>query len=135
MVPARLGRRVNRVAEVVAPARLGVGFRWLLSSSWISNLGDGIAIAAGPLLVASLTDEAFLVAMAALLQWLPPLLFWALLLTTPLGIAHAVLGDWLIEGAGSWFWPAALIDGPLSVAAALLGFALTAEAYRRVARG
>ncbi|HEX5038969.1 MAG TPA: MFS transporter [Candidatus Limnocylindria bacterium] len=75
MVPARLGRRVNRVAEVVAPARLGVGFRWLLSSSWISNLGDGIAIAAGPLLVASLTDEAFLVAMAALLQWLPPLLF------------------------------------------------------------
>jgi predicted MFS family arabinose efflux permease len=66
---------VNGVAEVVAPARLGVGFRWLLSSSWISNLGDGIAIAAGPLLVASLTDDAFLVAMAAMLQWLPALLF------------------------------------------------------------
>lgn len=67
-------------------------------------------------------------------RWLPPLLFWALLLTTPLGIAHAMLGDWLIEGAGSWFWPVALIDGPLSVAMALLGFALTAEAYRRVAQ-
>jgi len=66
---------VNRVAEVLAPARLGVGFRWLLSSSWISNLGDGIAIAAGPLLVASLTDDPFFVALAALLQWLPPLLF------------------------------------------------------------
>ena len=66
---------MNRVAEVLAPARLGVGFRWLLSSSWISNLGDGIAIAAGPLLVASLTDDPFFVALAALLQWLPPLLF------------------------------------------------------------
>ena len=31
------------------PRRLGTGFRWLLASSWVSNLGDGIAIAAGPL--------------------------------------------------------------------------------------
>ena len=61
--------------DTVAPTRLGVGFRWLLASSWISNLGDGISIAAGPLLVASQTDEAFLVALAALLQWLPQLLF------------------------------------------------------------
>lgn len=75
MRSASLASRVNRVAEVVAPARLGVGFRWLLSSSWISNLGDGIAIAAGPLLVASLTDDPFFVALAAMLQWLPPLLF------------------------------------------------------------
>lgn len=57
------------------PKRLGAGFRWLLASSWVSNLGDGIAIAAGPLLVASQTHDAFLVALAALLQWLPPLLF------------------------------------------------------------
>ncbi len=35
------------------PARLGVGFRWLLALSWTTKLGDGIAIAAGPLLVAS----------------------------------------------------------------------------------
>ena len=61
--------------ETVVPERLGVGFRWLLASSWVSNLGDGIAIAAGPLLVASLTHDAFLVALAALLQWLPPLVF------------------------------------------------------------
>ncbi len=66
---------MTRAVEVVAPARLGVGFRWLLASSWITNLGDGIALAAGPLLVASQTDEALLVALAALLQWLPKLLF------------------------------------------------------------
>jgi MFS family permease len=65
---------VTRVVQVVAPARFGVSFRWLLGSSWISNLGDGIAIAAGPLLVASLTDDALLIAAAAFLQWLPPLL-------------------------------------------------------------
>ena len=61
--------------EAVAPRRLGGGFRWLLASSWVSNVGDGIALAAGPLLVASQTHDAFLVALAALLQWLPPLLF------------------------------------------------------------
>ena len=66
---------MSRIAEVVVPARLGRSFRWLLASSWISQLGDGIALAAGPLLVASLTRDAFLVALAATVQWLPPLLF------------------------------------------------------------
>lgn len=66
---------MSRLVETVAPARLGANFRWLMASSWISNVGDGIAIAAGPLLVASLTHQAFLVALAALLQWAPPLLF------------------------------------------------------------
>lgn len=61
--------------EIVAPRRFGAGFRWLLASSWVSNLGDGIAIAAGPLLVASMTHDPFLVALGALLQWLPPLVF------------------------------------------------------------
>jgi predicted MFS family arabinose efflux permease len=74
---------VNRLLDVVAPPRLGRPFRWLLASSWTSNVGDGIALAAGPLLVASKTDHAFLVALAALLQWAPPLLFglWAGALT------------------------------------------------------
>ncbi len=63
------------IVETVVPARLGVGFRWLLASSWTSNLGDGIALAAGPLLVASLTRDPFLVSLAAGVQWLPPLLF------------------------------------------------------------
>ncbi|WP_245530280.1 MFS transporter [Cellulomonas flavigena] len=61
--------------ERALPERLGRPFRWLLGSAWSSNLGDGLVLAAGPLLVASRTDEAFLVALAALLGWLPPLLF------------------------------------------------------------
>ncbi len=70
---------MSTLVDVVAPKRLGSGFRWLLASSWLSNTGDGIAIAAGPLLVASLTQSAFLIASAAFLQWLPPLVFgiWA----------------------------------------------------------
>jgi MFS family permease len=59
------------LVEVVVPARLGHSFRWLLASSWVSNLGDGVIIAAGPLLVASETREPFLVALAAVLQYLP----------------------------------------------------------------
>lgn len=66
---------MSRLGEIVAPRRLGTPFRWLLASSWVSNLGDGIAIAAGPLLVASMTHDARLVALAATVQWLPPLLF------------------------------------------------------------
>lgn len=66
---------MSAVVEALVPARLGRSYRWLLASSWVSNLGDGIALAAGPLLVASLTDDPFVVALAALVQWLPPLLF------------------------------------------------------------
>ncbi|MFN8520040.1 MAG: MFS transporter [Chloroflexota bacterium] len=66
---------MDRVLETIVPARLGAGFRWLLANSWTSQLGDGIALTAGPLLVASQTDDAFLVAMATMLQWLPHLLF------------------------------------------------------------
>ena len=66
---------MRRMMEAVAPVRLGSSFRWLLGSSWTSNLGDGIAIAAGPLLIASVTREPFVVAAALLLQRLPWLLF------------------------------------------------------------
>lgn len=66
---------MSRVADVVAPPRLGTGFRWLLASSWSSNLGDGIVLAAGPLLVASQTSRPILVASALMLQQLPWLLF------------------------------------------------------------
>jgi MFS family permease len=70
---------VSSLVEVIVPARMGRRFRWLLASSWTSNIGDGIAVAAGPLLVASQTDSAFLVALAALVQKLPWLAFglWA----------------------------------------------------------
>jgi hypothetical protein len=66
---------MRRLAEVVAPSRLGRSFRWLLASSWVTNLGDGITLAAGPLLVASQTHDPLTVAMAVLLQRLPWLLF------------------------------------------------------------
>jgi MFS family permease len=54
---------------------MGRGFRWLLASSWVSNLGDGLMVAAGPLLVASQTDDPLLVAGAAVAFQLPWLLF------------------------------------------------------------
>ncbi len=60
---------------MIAPARLGRDFRWLLASSWTSNIGDGIALAAAPLLIASMTSSPILVASGAILQFLPWLLF------------------------------------------------------------
>jgi MFS family permease len=47
----------------------------MLASWWVTNIGDGIALAAGPLLVASQTRDPLLVALATLLQRLPWLLF------------------------------------------------------------
>ncbi len=61
--------------ELVAPTRMGAGFRRLLASSWTSNLGDGIALAAGPLLVAELTRNPVLISAAVLVQRLPWMLF------------------------------------------------------------
>ncbi len=66
---------MGRVVEAVLPARMGRSFRWLVGSSWATNLGDGIAVAAVPLLIASQTQDPALVALAALLQRLPWLLF------------------------------------------------------------
>jgi MFS family permease len=57
--------------EAVVPARLGTSFRWLLASTVVGNVGDGVALAAGPLLVASQTHDPLLVAAAAFLQRLP----------------------------------------------------------------
>ena len=66
---------IARPAETIVPARLGRGFRWLLASAIVNNFGDGIVLAAGPLLVASQTDDPFLVSMAVLSGYLPTLLF------------------------------------------------------------
>jgi len=53
---------------------LGHDFARLLSANAVSNLGDGVRLAAGPLLVASLTDDPALVAGAVFAQQLPWLL-------------------------------------------------------------
>jgi MFS family permease len=66
---------VARALEVLAPARLGRPFRWLFAASLLSSAGDGIAVAAGPLLVASHTRDPFLVSLALLSEYLPVLLF------------------------------------------------------------
>ena len=63
------------LVEAVLPARMGTPFRWLVGSAWASYLADGIAFAAGPLLVASRTHDPLLVALAGLLERLPWLLF------------------------------------------------------------
>jgi predicted MFS family arabinose efflux permease len=75
---------VSRLVEALVPTRLGTGYRWLLASSWSTNLGDGLALAAGPLLLASLTRDPFLISLAALLSWAPPLVF---------GLSAGVLSD------------------------------------------
>jgi predicted MFS family arabinose efflux permease len=66
---------VSRLLETVLPPRLGRAFHWLVLSSWTTSIGDGIALAAGPLLIASQTRDPFLVALAAMLSYLPALLF------------------------------------------------------------
>ncbi len=63
------------ITATIAPTRLGRSFRWLLSATLINNAGDGIALSAGPLLVASQTRDPFLVSMALLSEYLPVLLF------------------------------------------------------------
>ena len=62
---------MGRILDTIAPPRAGHGFRWLLASFWVTNIGDGIALVAGPLLVASQTRDPLLVALATLLQRLP----------------------------------------------------------------
>ncbi|GAA1131723.1 MFS transporter [Microbacterium natoriense] len=63
------------IGELIAPRRMGRDFRWLLASSWTSNVGDGVALAAAPLLIASMTSSPILVAAGAILQFLPWLVF------------------------------------------------------------
>jgi MFS family permease len=65
----------SRIAEAIAPTRLGSSFRWLLSATIVNNIGDGVVVSAGPLLVASLTHDPFLVSMALFFEYLPTLLF------------------------------------------------------------
>lgn len=66
---------MNRLIEVVTPARLGPDFRRFMASSMASNTADGISLAAGPLLMASQTRDPLLIAAAGLLLRLPWLLF------------------------------------------------------------
>ncbi|WP_433202826.1 MFS transporter [Dactylosporangium sp. CS-047395] len=117
---------MNRLVEVAVPERLGRGYRWLLASSWTSNLGDGIALAAGPLLVASLTDNAFLVSLAALLRWAPPLVFglYAGVLSDRLDRRRIVMAADGLRAVVLVALVALLVTGHLPVAGALVAIGL-----------
>jgi MFS family permease len=65
---------VSTLADRVVPARLGDGARRLLPALWLTHLVDGIALAAGPLAVASVTQAPLPIALAVALQRLPFLL-------------------------------------------------------------
>lgn len=57
--------------ERLSPNVLGRDFRWLWASSVVTNIGDGVLLAAGPLLVTTVTHEPLAVALAVFLQQLP----------------------------------------------------------------
>jgi predicted MFS family arabinose efflux permease len=124
---------VGRVIEALVPARLGSAFRWLLASSWTTNLGDGVAVAAGPLLVASLTDDPFLVSLAALLRWAPPLVFglYAGVLSDRLHRRRIVMAANALRAVVLAALVATMITGDLTVvwALAALGLLTTAEVF------
>jgi predicted MFS family arabinose efflux permease len=124
---------VSWVLEKAAPARLGSTYRWLLGSSWSSNLGDGIFVAAGPLLVASLTRNPFLISLAALLRWAPQMLFslYAGVLSDRLDRRRIVLVANAVRVLVLAGLVVLLLAGQLTPALALVGFGLlsTAEVF------
>lgn len=57
------------------PERLGRPFRWLFASATLSNLGDGVLLAAGPLVVTEVTRSPIAVTASLAAQRLPWVLF------------------------------------------------------------
>ena len=108
---------MSRVVEAVLPARMGTAFRWLVGSTWVSNLGDGIALAAGPLLVASETQDPALVALAGLLTYLPWLLFglWAGVLADRLDRRRLVVAVDLARAAVLAVLTVTLVTGRVNI--------------------
>src|SRR3954447_9748666 len=66
---------MRSVGTYLSPPELGSDFRKIWPAAIISNLGDGAMLAAGPLLVASITSKPVAVGAAAFIQQLPWLLF------------------------------------------------------------
>lgn len=66
---------MRSLLSTVLPVELGKDFRKIWPATAISNLGDGAMVAAGPLLVASITDQPAAVGAAAFIQQLPWLMF------------------------------------------------------------
>ena len=121
---------MSKFVETLVPARLGAGYRWLLASSWTTNLGDGVAVAAGPLLVASMTGDAFLVSLAALLRWAPPLVvgLYAGVLSDRLDRRRIVIAADAVRAVVLSVLVITMITDSVSVSGALLALGLLAIA-------
>jgi MFS family permease len=116
---------------------MGTSFRWLVGSTWISNLGDGIGLAAGPLLIASQTHDPLLVASGALLQRLPWLLFglYAGVLADRLDRRLIVVAVDLMRAGVLALLTATIVSDRISIAAVLVAMLLlgTAEVFANTA--
>lgn len=121
-----MARLVSSVVEPIVPGRLGRSFRWLFSSAVVSNVGDGIALAAGPLLVASQTRDPLIVSMAMLARVVPPLVFGALAgaladrhdrrrIVIAVNLARAV-----VLGVLAWTIASGVVNVPIILGALLL---------------
>jgi predicted MFS family arabinose efflux permease len=130
---------VSRIVEGLVPRRLGIGFRWLVASSWISNLGDGFALAAGPLLVASRTRSPSLVALATLLQRLPWLVFavWAGVVADRVNRTLMVAAVDLLRAAVLALLAVSILAGKVDIALVLVAMFLlgTGEVFSNTASG
>src|SRR4051812_24995656 len=118
---------------------MGTSFRWLVGSSWTSNLGDGIGLAAGPLLIASQTQDPLLVALAALLQRLPWLLFglYAGVLADRMNRRDLVVAVDLMRAAVLAALMATIVSGQINVVVVLVAMLLVgiAEVFADTATG
>jgi predicted MFS family arabinose efflux permease len=130
---------VSRIIEALVPRRLGIGFRWLVASSWISNLGDGFALAAGPLLVASQSRSPSLVALATLLQRLPWLVFalWAGVTADRVNRTLMVAAVDLLRAAVLALLAVSILTGKVDIALVLVAMFLlgTGEVFSNTASG
>jgi MFS family permease len=118
---------------------MGTSFRWLVGSAWISNLGGGMGLAAGPLLIASQTRDPLLVALAGLLQRLPWLLFglYAGVLADRVDRQRIVVTGDLLRAAVLGLLTVTLLTGSVSVAVVLGAMPLlgTAKVFADTATG
>jgi MFS family permease len=135
----RIRPAASALIEPFAPAKLGSSFRWLLASAIFSNLGDGIALAAGPLLIASQTDDPFLVAMAYFVQVTPPLLFslWAGAAADRLNRRTIAIVLNVARAVVLGFLAATIVTGSVNIALVLGALFLlsTAETFADIAEG
>ena len=130
---------MTALIEPFSPAKLGPSFRWLLASAIFSNLGDGIALAAGPLLIASQTGDPFLVAMAYFVQVTPPLLFslWAGAAADRLNRRTIAIVLNVARAVVLGFLAATIVTGSVNIALVLGALFLlsTAETFADIAEG